>query len=146
TKLKAEFLQHYYDKNGVPLRSKLIANISRINRLAVPFSGIYNFIVSKKATANVFNSLIGFHPNRKFPKLHKTTLKKWVRKHVSELNDGKKGTVYLFSDEFTNFNDVEIGIKAIRLLNNLGYEVIVPKHVESGRTYLSKGLVKERKR
>jgi FAD/FMN-containing dehydrogenase/Fe-S oxidoreductase len=146
TKLKAEFLQHYYDKKGVPLRSKLIANIARINRLAVPFSGIYNLIISKKATANIFNSLVGFHPNRKFPKLHKTTLKKWVRKNVNELNKGKKGTVYLFSDEFTNFNDVEIGIKAIRLLNKLGYKVIVPKHIESGRTYLSKGLVKKAKK
>jgi FAD/FMN-containing dehydrogenase/ferredoxin len=119
TKLKAEFLQHYYDKKGVPLRSKLIANIARINRLAVPFSDIYNLIISKKATANIFNSLVGFHPNRKFPKLHKTTLKKWVRKNVNELNKGKKGTVYLFSDEFTNFNDVEIGIKAIRLNTEL---------------------------
>ncbi len=146
TKLKAEFLQHYYDKNGVPLRSKLIANIAKINSLAMPFSGIYNFVISKKATANIFNSLIGFHSNRKFPKLHKTTLKKWVRKRANALNEGKKGTVYLFSDEFTNFNDVEIGIKAIRLLNKLGYKVIVPKHIESGRTYLSKGLVKKAKK
>ena len=29
-KLKAEFLQHYYDANGVPFRSKLIANFSRL--------------------------------------------------------------------------------------------------------------------
>jgi FAD/FMN-containing dehydrogenase/Fe-S oxidoreductase len=146
TKLKAEFLQHYYDKRGVPLRSKLIANIAKINSLAVPFSGFYNFFISKKFTANIFNSLIGFHPKRKFPKLSKTTLKRWVRKHVKEQNKGKKGAVYLFSDEFTNFNDVEIGIKAIRLLNKLGYEVVVPKHVESGRTYLSKGLIKKAKK
>ncbi len=34
--------------------------------------------------------------------------------------------VYLFCDEFTNFNDTEIGIKAILLLEKLGYEVIIP--------------------
>ena len=32
-KLKAEFLQHYYDANGVPFRSKLIANFSATARL-----------------------------------------------------------------------------------------------------------------
>jgi len=51
--------------------------------------------------------------------------------------------VYLFCDEFTNYNDTEIGITTIKLLNALGYEVILPEHAESGRTYLSKGFVKE---
>ena len=32
-KMKAEFLQHYYDANGVPLRAKMIANITKLNRL-----------------------------------------------------------------------------------------------------------------
>jgi Fe-S oxidoreductase len=40
---------------------------------------------------------------------------------------------------------VEIGIKAIKLLNRLGYQVIIPDHEESGRTYLSKGLVRQAK-
>ncbi len=38
---------------------------------------------------------------------------------------------------------MEIGKKAILLLEALGYEVIIPKHYESGRSYLSKGLVKQ---
>lgn len=149
TKLKAEFLQHYYTKKGVPLRSRLIANISKINQLAMPFSGLYNLFVSSKALSGTFNSVMGFSPKRKFPKLSKTTLKRWVKKYVNEQNENiisnPKGKVYLFSDEFTNFNDVEIGIKAIRLLNKLGYEVMVPKHVISGRTFLSKGMVKKAK-
>ncbi|MDF1548711.1 MAG: FAD-linked oxidase C-terminal domain-containing protein [Bacteroidales bacterium] len=149
TKLKAEFLQHYYAKKGVPLRSRLIANISKINQLAMPFSGLYNLFVSSKALSGTFNSVMGFSPKRKFPILSKTTLKRWVKKYVNEQNENiisnPKGKVYLFSDEFTNFNDVEIGIKAIRLLNKLGYEVMVPKHVISGRTFLSKGMVKKAK-
>ena len=50
--------------------------------------------------------------------------------------------VFLFADEFTNYMDVEIGIKMIELLDWLGYEVIIPKHVESGRTSISKGMLK----
>ena len=52
------------------------------------------------------------------------------------------GRVFLFADEFTNYMDVEIGIKMIELLDWLGYEVIIPKHVESGRTAISKGMLK----
>jgi Fe-S oxidoreductase len=49
----------------------------------------------------------------------------------------------LFADEFTNYNESYIGIKTILLLNKLGYEVVIPKHLESGRTYLSKGLLRK---
>jgi len=54
-----------------------------------------------------------------------------------------KGKVYLFADEFTNENESDIGIKAILLLNRLGYDVAIPRHRESGRTFLSKGMLKK---
>jgi Fe-S oxidoreductase len=54
--------------------------------------------------------------------------------------------VYLFCDEFTNFNDAELGIKAVQLLNRLGYEVVIPEHVDSGRAQISKGLLRDAQR
>jgi Fe-S oxidoreductase len=54
--------------------------------------------------------------------------------------------VYLFCDEFTNFNDTGIGMTAVLLLEKLGYEVIIPKHEESGRAWLSKGFIREAKK
>jgi FAD/FMN-containing dehydrogenase/Fe-S oxidoreductase len=53
------------------------------------------------------------------------------------------GRVHLFVDEFTDTLDVPLGIKAVELLEALGYEVVVPRHVDSGRAQLSKGLVRE---
>ena len=58
----------------------------------------------------------------------------------------QNGRVFLFCDEFTNFNDEDVGIKAVRLLNRLGYEVIIPNHVDSGRAQISKGLLREAQR
>ncbi|RYZ47550.1 MAG: FAD-binding oxidoreductase, partial [Chitinophagaceae bacterium] len=43
-------------------------------------------------------------------------------------------------------NDTEIGIKTILLLEKLGYEVDLPEHEESGRAWLSKGLVRAAKK
>jgi len=90
---------------------------------------------------------MGFAPQRQFPLLSKKPLDKW---YSSQKNTKgivfPNGKVYLFNDEFTRYNDTDIGIKAIRLLTKLGYEVIIPKHLESARTYLSKGLVKKAKK
>jgi Fe-S oxidoreductase len=55
-------------------------------------------------------------------------------------------SVYFFIDEFTNYNDTQIGIKAISLLKKLGYEVKVVDHEESGRSALSKGLLLKAKK
>ena len=49
--------------------------------------------------------------------------------------------VYLFVDEFTKYQEPELAGKLIQLLEKLGYEVLVPKHVESGRAAISKGCL-----
>ena len=140
-KLKAEFLQHYYQANGIPLRTRLIAYISSINRLGAVVPGIFNFFISQAFLSPLIKKMLGFAPERSIPALYKYTLKHWVKNHPS--NATTKKQVYLFADEFTNFNDVEIGIKAISLLNSLGYKVVLPDHTDSGRTFLSKGLIRK---
>jgi Fe-S oxidoreductase len=141
-KMKAEFTQDYYDKHGVPFRSKLIANFTAQMKLASVFPPVYNFVFGNSFLRSVINRVVGFHPDRTMPLLSSTTLRKWFEARKKRLQySGKR--VVLFCDEFTNYNDVEIGKKTVLLLENLGYEVIMPKHLESGRTWLSKGLVRK---
>jgi FAD/FMN-containing dehydrogenase/Fe-S oxidoreductase len=141
-KLKAEFLQHYYDANGVPLRSRMIAGFTASAKLGSLAPGLYNRFVQ----ARWVKKLIGFSPDRSMPLLQKTTLRRWYNGHRSRKTapfaEPPTRRVYLFCDEFTNYNDVKIGIKSILLLELLGYDVIIPNHEESGRTWLSKGLLR----
>jgi FAD/FMN-containing dehydrogenase/Fe-S oxidoreductase len=142
-KLKAEFLQQYYDSNGVPMRSKMIANFSKFSQLGTIAPQVYNFFMTAPMFSNVVKMFSGFAQKRSMPTLYKTTLKKWYHKHRATVDGNNKKRVYLFCDEFTNFNDTEIGIKSVLLLEKLGYDVVIPEHGESGRTWLSKGLVRE---
>ena len=153
-KLKAEFLQQYYDSNGVPFRSKLIANFTNAAKLGAILPGVYNFFMTNKTTSTVIKKMSGFAVDRSMPLMHKSTLQSWYKKRSPRPHPLKGGTdevisqgrtIYLFCDEFTNFNDTSIGIKAILLLEKLGYEVIIPKHIESGRAWLSKGLIRKGK-
>jgi len=160
-KLKAEFLQQYYDANGVPFRSKLIANFTNSAKLGALMPGIYNFVMTTPFTSNIIKRLTGFAVKRSMPTLHTTTLEKWFKHRKLKQIGEKEGTtnnspsgdggkadhrVFLFCDEFTNYNDTIIGQKAILLLEKLGYEIIIPKHIESGRAWLSKGLIREGKK
>ncbi len=143
-KYKAEFLQHYYDANGIPLRTRLIAYITKINSLGSILPSVFNFFVENKFTSGILKKMLGFAPKRSIPALYKFTLRSWLKKNTpnAEYTEGLKGKVYLFADEFSNYNDTGIGIKAVKLLSQLGYRVEIPKHGESGRTYISKGLIR----
>src|SRR6187399_467532 len=95
-KLKAEFLQQYYDVNGVPFRSRLIANFNSSARLGAIMPGIYNFMMKNKSISNVIKKLSGFATKRSMPTLHSITLKKWYEKSrkskvKSQKLEGKSG-------------------------------------------------------
>ena len=172
TRLKAEWQQHYNDTHGVPFRSRVIANFARTMKWAAKFPRVYNALVTYWVTNRLIKRLAGFATKRSLPTLHLTTLAAWHARHgnggpgsrsaavgrprdrlgVLSSSNGEAdppagrfphGRVYLFCDEFTNYSDTPVGIKAVQLLNRLGYEVIIPAHVESGRAQLSKGLVRD---
>lgn len=140
-KLKAESAYQYYKINGIPLRNKIIGNTTKINKLFSRTPWLYNNMMAGP-TGRTIKKLSGFSTKRKLPKLANQTFDNWFKKYEQK-GEFKNGEVHLFNDEFLNYNDVHIGKTAVLLLNCLGYKVIVPKLVESGRTYLSKGMLKE---
>jgi FAD/FMN-containing dehydrogenase/Fe-S oxidoreductase len=146
TKIKAEFLQHKYDLEGSSMRSKLIANIASLYKLGSFFPHVSNFILQNQFTSSLLKSITGFAQKRSIPGLRFTTLRNWCSKNMDGLNSNlsePRGSLYFFVDEFTDYNDTEIGIKAIRVLNHLGYKILIVNHEVSGRTFLSKGYVRK---
>jgi FAD/FMN-containing dehydrogenase/Fe-S oxidoreductase len=142
-KIKSEFLQHWYDKHGISLRTRLIAYISVVNKIGSIAPSIFNFFVKNEVTSGIFKKITGFASQRSIPPLYRTTLRRWTRKNLPDINPSNPvGTVCLFIDEFSDFNDTTIGIDTVRLLTSLNYKVITADHSESARTFLSKGLVR----
>jgi FAD/FMN-containing dehydrogenase/Fe-S oxidoreductase len=145
--LKAEFLQQYYDANGVPFRSMMIANYNTAQTINSNWPGLANFVMDNPVTGKILKGILGFAQERPLPKLSKMTFRSWCKKNLKKYQpQNPKGKVFLFCDEYTNLNELELGTTAVKLLSALGYAVEVPDHIESGRTYLSKGLVRDAKK
>ena len=145
-KLKAEFQYQYQKANGTPFRNKIIGNFTKLNKIASIVPWAYNLTMKSPLSA-LSKEIIGFHAKRSMPSLSKITLRKWYKKQYQNLEKGSesKGEIFLFCDEFTNYNDAEIGITTVKLLNKLGYKVNIIDHQESGRSFLSKGMLDEAK-
>ena len=143
---KAEFLQHYYDGHGVPFRALAVANITRLNRIGSILPGLYNFMAKSRTISGIMKKSLGMAPRRPLPTLSPYPFTTWFKRYDQQIHDDHlQRKVYLFVDEFTEFNDAHVGIAAVKLFNALGHRVLVAGEAESGRTYLSKGLVRRAK-
>ena len=146
--LKAEFLYHYQEANGYKFKDRFFANSTRYNKIASRAPRFYNALFNSKFVSRFIKLALGIHRKRSIPMISKSYTSIQARtdsSHSSLTIDNPIKTVILFVDEFTNYLESSIAVDAKLLLNSLGYNVLQICHLESGRSYLSKGLLKEAK-
>lgn len=141
TKLRSEILQQKYDRHGTPFRSWMVARMAKMEELGSTVRPLYNFFATWKPSAAIIKSIVRFSADRQIPKLSRRSMRKLIAmENKKAMSTGRK--VYLFADEFTNHQEVELGFTFAKLLMKLGYSVEIPKHEESGRAAISKGCLK----
>jgi FAD/FMN-containing dehydrogenase/Fe-S oxidoreductase len=140
--MKAEFLHQYHKEHGIPIRSKIFANFNRLSKLGSRFGGVTNWAMKSQLTSGILKKVMGINSKRSLPSIASSPLKVRFDKILKDYeNVGKIKKVYFFCDEFTNYNDAEIGEKALRLLLTIGYDIKMMDHAESGRAAISKGVL-----
>jgi FAD/FMN-containing dehydrogenase/Fe-S oxidoreductase len=128
--LKSEFLSHYQDVHGVPLRSRLFGSIRRLNRLGAATAPVSN-VAARLAP------LAGIARERPLPRFTRDTLIRWHRRRPSRT--GRE--VVFLADSFTTFTEPAVGRAAIELLEAAGYAVRLESAGCCGRASISKGLL-----
>ncbi|MFS4482018.1 FAD-binding and (Fe-S)-binding domain-containing protein [Hyunsoonleella sp. 2307UL5-6] len=144
--LKAEFQYQYQKENGITWRTKLFAYNNSFNTIGSKLPKLSNFIFSNTFTASILKTSFGIAKARSLPLISNKSLNKIYNTKSFRVEKTKSiKTVYLFNDEFTNFLDTKIGVDALVLLQSLNYQVKIINHAESGRAFLSKGLLEQAK-
>jgi len=87
----------------------------------------------------LMQSLVGVDKRRTLP----TFSRRRLRPRVARLGKGSgaSGNVVFFPDVYADYNDPELGEKAVKLLLALGYNVEIPSLHWSGMPYISYGNV-----
>ena len=122
---KAEFLSHYYDGKLRPRSAYAVGLIYWWARLASLLPRTANFLSHAPGLSAVAKAVAGVHPKRELPPFAKRTFKDWFAYHRKKNLDGPK--VMLWPDTFTNHWNPEHGIAVTEVLEQLGYQVLVPK-------------------
>ena len=147
TRLRSQVLQLYYDQTHVPFRVMMVSLMAQIERIGSWVPRIYNWFATTNWTAKILKNMVHFAAERHIPTLSRYTMRQLIKKYQqtniqSKISNLQSRKVYLFADEFTNYMEAELGLTFAQLLTKLGYQVIVPKHTESGRAPISKGWLK----
>lgn len=141
TRVRAEVLQQLYRHSHTPFRSWMVARMAQVERLGSCLSPIYNFFATNAFTSKLIKRIVRFSSSRDIPTLSRVSMRRLVAREMRLHPNPNGRKVLLFADEFTNYQEAELGLSFARLLIRLGYQVSVPRHVESGRAAISKGVL-----
>ncbi len=141
-KLKYEFLDMYHREQGYTLRDQIFGNIATLSRWGSFFAPMSNWASKLGMVRGLMDERLGIDSRRPLPEFASQTFVQWFRaRGGSPESAATRGQVVLFADTFTNYNHPELGRDAVKVLEALGYRVIVPSVRCCGRPMLSKGMM-----
>ena len=142
---KAEFLSHYYEGRFRPRHAYAMGWIYWWSRLAAIAPSVANFFSQTPGLSAIAKWMGGIAQERRMPAFAPATFKAWFRRRPI-VNRGRP-PVLLWPDTFTNHFLPEHGRAAVEVLENAGYQVLVPgAPLCCGRPLYDYGMIDEAKR
>lgn len=138
-RVKAEFLAYYQHEHGIPLRSRLFAEIRAVSRALRPFAWFVNRISRMPGAARLMEMTLGITRQRSLPEFQR---RGFLRETTANSATPSDRQVVFFVDTYTEMNDPALGHSAKRVLQAAGYQVVILKQLACcGRPMISKGLL-----
>lgn len=151
-KIKAEYLVHYYQHNGLPLFNRMMGWLPTLNAMLYRFPepitasliSVINWSMKTRLAKGIL-AQIGIHPQRNLPSYAPQTFAAWfqeqkanearITQHAGA--GGARPPVILFHDTWTNYNEPHLGEAAVRVLTAAGYDV----YLATGRKCCGRPLI-----
>jgi FAD/FMN-containing dehydrogenase/Fe-S oxidoreductase len=140
-KLKVEVLHQLYQTRPYPLGSLLMGHIFRLNPIASATAPLANWMLRSPVFKWVLDKTAGIDRRRTLPTFARQNFRRWFRRHVPASGAGTRGQVVLLDDCFTTFNEPEVAIATVRVLEAAGYRIRLAGLECCGRPAISKGLL-----
>ncbi|MGA2664990.1 MAG: LUD domain-containing protein [Nitrososphaerales archaeon] len=124
-------------RNGQPRVNGFFMSSERLARMASATAPLSNWAIRGAPSRYLMEKLVGVDRRRTLPAFTRARLRKRIAGTAQ--GSGERGKLVYFPDIYADYNDPELGVRAIRLLRALGYEVEVPDLKWSGMPYVSYG-------
>ncbi|WP_170150051.1 FAD-binding and (Fe-S)-binding domain-containing protein [Kushneria sinocarnis] len=137
---KAEFLSHYYEQHRRPRNHYIFGFIDRWSRLASKLPAVTNFVTRTPGLRHLVRKAASVPQQRAMPQYAPETFKTWFAKRP--LVNPEAMPVMLWADTFTNHFYPDTAQAAVEVLEDAGYQVIIPSEgICCGRPLYDFGLL-----
>ena len=128
------------ETGGPPLQKRFFGNFETVAKLASATAPLSNWLADTGVARGLAERFLGIDRRRDLPSFRRRTFVEWFDDRESTVTDPERSVV-LYPDLYTNHVQVERGKAAVRALEALGVDVVVPPCPSSGRAPLSQGMV-----
>jgi Fe-S oxidoreductase len=148
--LKAEMLYARWQRDGLPLRERVLSRVDLLGKIGCTMPELTNAILDFKPLRALMETTLGISAKRSLPQYARHRFDKWFAKHCrASVSDAtafhrnvlqKRGNVILWDDTFVRYHEPHIGFAAVKVLEALGFEVALAKNRRCcGRPAFSQG-------
>ena len=145
-RFKSEFLAGYWQRHGMPLRTRVIGHAHRLAKTGSAFAPLSNLVAQSAAGRWINEQLLGIDRRRTPPAYVHRTLRQRAIDHPAFAISRQPSAIaplVLFADTFTEYNHPDVGLAAVDVLSAAGVDVRVASHGCCGRPLISQGLLDE---
>jgi FAD/FMN-containing dehydrogenase/Fe-S oxidoreductase len=158
--LKAEMMYAQHQRDGLPLRERILSNVDLLGRLGCAMPSLANASLNFRPLRVLMEKTLGLSARRSLPHYARERFDRWFAKNcsgglrppngahpppshygaTSRAPLQKRGKVILWDDTFVRYHEPHIGIAAVKVLEALGFEVSLVKNRKCcGRPAFSQG-------
>ncbi|MDP1662471.1 MAG: FAD-linked oxidase C-terminal domain-containing protein [Phycisphaerales bacterium] len=138
-RLKAEYTAQRYKHEGrVPLSAWATGHVRLLNQLGSLTPGFANWAAASGPGRWLAEKVLRIDRRRPLPRFARSLKRQWEGGAAAG-SDGPR--VALFGDCFTSYSEPQIGLAARRVLEHLGYSVMLPGHGCCARSMISVGML-----
>jgi len=146
--LKAELMYARYQRDGLPLRERLLSNVDLLARIGCALPSVANASLNFRPLRVLMEKTLGLSARRSLPRYTSERFDRWFVKVGSARRANRtpprsvptRGKVILWDDTFVRYHEPHIGIAAVKVLEALGFEVSLVKNRKCcGRPAFSQG-------
>jgi len=123
--LKAELIHARYQRDGLPLRVRMMSDVDSLGRLGCLFPGLANAAFDFGPLRFVMEKTLGISARRTLPHYASERFDKWFARHKRD-SRGARGRIMLWDDTFVRYHEPHIGRAAVAVLEALGFELVLP--------------------
>jgi glycerol-3-phosphate dehydrogenase subunit C len=146
----AELIQHakwkYLKTYWFRPRDFFMSRTDLVGTLAVPFSSLLNFILSLKITKALMRLFLKIPFDAEFPPYAKSRFEKIFKKEIRPSQNGFEKKISYFHGCFVNYNNNELGMEFVKVMNSLGYGVEIKKEKCCGVPLIANGYIEKAKK